>query len=331
MAAYLDSSVSDLLRVPRGGNAGPRKWRNVQTGKPLRIAVVNNMPDGALVATERQFCGLVENATAGQALIDLYFLPGLGRGAEAQMVLDARYQPVTELYRRGADAVIVTGNEPRAAKLNEEPYWPELTALIDWAAEHTTSTLFSCLAAHAAVLHLDGIERRRLAAKRSGVFACKVSPGIALSLSGTLSICHSRLNEVPKRELIRHGYTIISETPGGHVDAFTKSWSSTFLFLQGHPEYAPDSLMREYRRDVGRYLAGQRHDYPGIPENYFDAPSVRALQSFRATAERSPSPSLLNAFPAVAVRHGLQQRLARSAAAVFAMWLGNLADTLAAA
>lgn len=331
MAAYLDSSVSGLLRVSRGSSARPRRWRNPLTGKPLRVALVNNMPDGALVATERQFCGLVESATAGQAAIDLYYLPGLTRGAEAQKILDARYLPVIELHRRGADAIIVTGNEPRAARLDEEPYWPELTALIDWAAEHTASALFSCLAAHAAVLHLDGIERRRLPMKRSGVYACKVSPGHAVSLSGTLSICHSRLNEVPKRDLLQRGYAVISETPGGHVDAFTKSWGSTFLFLQGHPEYAPDSLMREFRRDAGRYLAGQRHDYPGIPENYFDAASVRALQSFRAKAEGNPSPGLLEAFPAMAIRHGLQERLARSASAIFSMWLGNLVEILEAA
>lgn len=328
MAAYLDSSVSGLVRVSRGGRTKPRRWRNPLTGKPLRIALVNNMPDGALVATERQFCGLVEGATAGQASIDLYYLPDLKRGAEAQRILDAHYRPVCELYRRGADAIIVTGNEPRAARLDEEPYWPELTALIDWAAEHTASALLSCLAAHAAVLHLDGIERRRLPMKRSGVFACKVTPGQAVSLSGTLSICHSRLNEVPKRDLMQRGYTVISETPGGHVDAFTKSWGSTFFFLQGHPEYAPDSLMREYRRDVGRYHAGQRHDYPGIPENYFDAASVRALLSFRAAAEGSSSPGLLEAFPAVTLRHGLQERLARSASAIFSMWLGNLVETL---
>ncbi len=52
------------------------------------------MPDGALVATERQFAGLIETATQGQVRVDLYYLPGLARGKDAQKVLAARYPPV---------------------------------------------------------------------------------------------------------------------------------------------------------------------------------------------------------------------------------------------
>lgn len=328
MAAYLDTSIAVARPGSRVGIAGSGRWRNPNTGKPLRIGLVNNMPDGALVATERQFCGLVETATKGQVSIGLYFLPGLARGDEAKKVLDARYQPVSDLYRTGADAVIVTGNEPRAARLDDEPYWPELTDLIDWAREKTAAATFSCLAAHAAVLHLDGIERRRLPEKRSGVYANRVVCETGTSLPGTLSTCHSRLNEVSKRDLLQHGYSIISEAAGDHIDAFAKSLASNFLFLQGHPEYAPDSLMKEYRRDVGRFLNGQRPSYPAIPENYFDAPSVRALEAFRDIAERQHDPRLLEAFPATTLRRDLVARLSRSADAVFDYWLTGLVDTL---
>src|SRR5208337_3814777 len=69
------------------------------------------------------------------------------------------------------DALIVTGAQPRATRLNEEPYWEELIELIEWAKENTASTILSCLAAHAGVLHLDGVERRPLPEKCSGVFA----------------------------------------------------------------------------------------------------------------------------------------------------------------
>jgi len=46
--------------------------------------------------------------------------------------------------------------------------------LIDWAEGGTISTLFSCLAAHAAVLQLDNIVRRPLPKKLSGVFPVAV-------------------------------------------------------------------------------------------------------------------------------------------------------------
>jgi homoserine O-succinyltransferase len=328
MAAYLDTSIAVARPGARARTVGPGRWKNPNTGKPLRIGLVNNMPDGALVATERQFCGLVETATQGQVRVGLYFLPGLSRGEEARKVLDARYRPASDLYRAGADAVIVTGNEPRAARLDDEPYWPELTELIDWARDNTAAAAFSCLAAHAAVLHLDGIERRRLPEKRSGVYVNKVVCETGMSLPGTLSTCHSRLNEVPKRDLQRHGYSVISEAAGDHVDVFARSWASNFLFLQGHPEYAPDSLMKEYRRDVGRFLNGQRPAYPAIPENYFDAPTVRAMEAYRVIAERQPDPHLLEAFPAATLRRDLVARLARSADAVFDYWLSSLVDAL---
>jgi len=51
---------------------------------------------------------------------------------------------------------------------------------------------------------------------------------------------------------------------------FVKERKSLFLFFQGHPEYDADSLPREYRRDVGRFLRSERESYPGMPKGYFD-------------------------------------------------------------
>lgn len=288
-------------------------------GRGLRIGLVNNMPDGALVATERQFAGLVEQATGGRVAVELYYLPGLSRGDEARKILDARYLPVSALYRNGIDALIVTGNEPRAAKLDAEPYWPDMTQLIDWARDNTGTTLWSCLAAHAAILHLDGIERRRLPAKRSGVYQSRTAA--AGSLPQVLTICHSRLNEAPRDALTANGYAILSESGGGHVDSFSKRWTSRFLFLQGHPEYDAESLAREYRRDVNRYLNGQRNDYPEMPENYFDSAAVRRFEEFRLHAEEARLPEMIQAFPPATLRQGLAARLAQSAASVFEYWM----------
>jgi len=84
------------------------------------------------------------------------------------------YRPARELRAATRDGLIVTGAEPRSPDLRQEPYWSELAALFDWSRARTVSTLLSCLAAHAAVLHRDGIQRRRLAAKCSGVFATEI-------------------------------------------------------------------------------------------------------------------------------------------------------------
>src|SRR5436853_164833 len=94
--------------------------------------------------------------------------------------------------------------------LPEEGYWREFTELVDWTKTNTRSTIWSCLAAHAAVLHLDGIERQRLPQKCSGVYDCAKSGDDPLTgdLPSSIRISHSRLDEVREKDLAAHGYRI---------------------------------------------------------------------------------------------------------------------------
>lgn len=295
--------------------------------RPLSVALVNNMPDSALAATERQFTRLILQAAGPFVHIGLYHIPELPRGEQARATLAERYRPVSELCHMQVDALIVTGNEPRADRLDAEPYWPQMARLIDWAADGRCSSLWSCLAAHAAVLHLDGVERRRLPAKLSGVLSPVVGPaGRAAGLPAELSVCHSRLNEAPRDMLMQKGYRLLSEAGGGAVDMFAKTFGGTFLFLQGHPEYETDSLLREYRRDVGRYLNGASASYPDMPRNYFDDATVAALKAFRELAEVRRDPSLIEQLPGMIMRANLGERMARSAAAVFSGWLSSIQE-----
>ncbi|MEO6610194.1 MAG: homoserine O-succinyltransferase [Aestuariivirga sp.] len=313
----------DLAKLTKSVGRLPSESEEKFAG--LRIGLVNNMPDGALLATEQQFSQLVSEATGGRIKLDLFYLPSLTRGEAGSQILRSRYRPVAELYRNGIDALIVTGNEPRAAKLDQEPYWHEMSALIDWARYNTASTFWSCLAAHAVVLHLDKIERQRLPAKRSGAFRCELQDKNT-ALPNSLVICHSRLNEVPKAGLKEAGYQIISENSTGEVDTFMKSTPSRFLFLQGHPEYSSLSLAKEYRRDVERYLNGTREDYPPMPENYFDEPATKLYARFQKDTEKHRSPDLMEAFPTPTLRNGLSSAMASSAAAIFAFWMKQIAE-----
>ena len=113
-------------------------------------------------------------AAAGDSriLLHCFSLPSVKRSQPAKSRVDTQYTDIADLGRLKIDGLIVTGAEPNAATLPEEPFWQDLTEIIDWAEANTRSTIWSCLAAHAAVLHLDGIERHRLNAKCSGVFDC---------------------------------------------------------------------------------------------------------------------------------------------------------------
>lgn len=295
----------------------------------IEVGLVNNMPDAALRATERQFIDLLATA-AGDRMVRLHFfaLAEIRRGEAKGADLRVAYADVSELHKSRLDGLIVTGCEPRAERLTDEPYWNSLADVVDWAEHNTVSTIWSCLAAHAAVLHLDGIDRRRLAEKRSGIFDCDAvaDDPILADVPAPLAVSHSRWNDLPERELAAHGYRVLTRSPVAGVDVFTKRWQSLFVFFQGHPEYAADTLMREYRRDVGRYLRGESARYPATPVGYFDRGMETELAAFAEGAAADRDLCLLDGFPADAVlRSSLIRRPSPSGVPLIANWLSYLA------
>jgi len=283
--------VSPLPSLEERAAAATRRRQGRAGAKPrVTVALVNNMPDAALLATERHFSARLEEA-AGEACdvrMSLYAFPGMPRCDLARVTIRERYLWVDALEKVGADAVIVTGCEPRAPRLSDEPYWRDLTALIDWARTNTRSALFSCLAAHAAVLHLDGIERRRNVSKLSGVFACERlgSNPLIRGMEEPLMMPHSRCYGLSPEELTRKGYQVLTGSEQVGADIFLRETPSLFVFLQGHPEYDADTLMREYRRDVARFLRGEQVAAPGCPQGYFDPQTEEALEAFTLAARR---------------------------------------------
>src|SRR5947208_16542767 len=170
------------------------------------VGLVNNMPDAALASTEAQFSALLAAAAAaGRHSVQLRFssLPEVPRGPDARARIARGYWPIETLLGAEPDALIVTGTEPIAARLADEPYWRRLVELITWAEEHAVASIWSCLAAHAVVESIDGIQRRRLAEKRCGVFAHDILAGHALldGVSAPLPMPHSRWNELPVEAL----------------------------------------------------------------------------------------------------------------------------------
>src|SRR5215831_16751970 len=110
----------------------------------VTIGLINNMGDAAIRATERQFGALLQ-AEGLEVRIKYFQMPSVPRSEGARAAFLGRYQTIDELCRDGVDGLIVTGAEPRATRLQDEPYWPELTSLIDWAEDNTISTIWSCL------------------------------------------------------------------------------------------------------------------------------------------------------------------------------------------
>ena len=120
------------------------------------------------------------------------------------------------------------------------------------------------------------------------------------------------------------GYRLLSRAEETGPDLFIRQKGSLFVYFQGHPEYEPDTLAREYRRDVGRFLAGERGDYPEMPRGYFNHEATAALAMLRQRALEDRSLDLLATYPAVALgdSSGPSSRLAVT---IYRGWLSHLA------
>jgi homoserine O-succinyltransferase/O-acetyltransferase len=291
----------------------------------VRIAFVNNMPDAALEDTEMQFLELIEAAAPYIPVrLSLHSLPGIPRGRWGQQHLDEYYFGMNDLFDHRYDGLIVTGTEPKQVDLCNEPYWSALSTVLDWAENNTVSTILSCLAAHASVLHSDGIGRYPLSEKQCGVFTFKRTASCSLMGGSTKSIRvpHSRWNEVRPEELAACDYTILTQSTEAGVDAFIKKKKrSLFVHFQGHPEYDRHTLLKEYRRDIKRFVRGERDTYPSIPAGYFDMATATLAAKFREVVLFDRREELLDKFPETIIAPMLQKTWQSSALSTYHNWL----------
>lgn len=292
----------------------------------LVIGLVNNMPDAALQVTEQQFGQLLAADVYHDVRLRLFSFPELIRGDAGRTYVEDRYESIEQLWASDIDGLIVTGAEPRTSTLSDEAYWPSLTRLVEWAEETGTPTIWSCLAAHAAVLHLDGITRRRLGEKISGVFRCSKQCDHPLmdGLPVSWRIPHSRQNTLDPEQLSARGYEILALSDEAGADTFFLQRRAPFVFFQGHPEYDAGALFREYRRDVGRFLSGSVERYPEMPRGYFDDVATRAFTAFRTRAQRERNRALLDEFPSSDGRERPAHLWREVAVRAYANWLANI-------
>lgn len=322
---------------------GPERWSGlnwprVQQGALkkrrkafLHVGLVNNMADAAMEATEQQFLTLLAAAAGDMPVqLTLYALPGVERKPEGQRRVDNFYFDTEQLYDQSPeqypDGLIVTGREPRTADLRQEAYWPGFERFLAWTQEHERSAIWSCLAAHAAVLALDGIERVRSQHKHFGIFSCEqLAPHALLTgAPASLRFPHSRWNGLSADQLDAKGYQVLTCNRTSGVDTFVKQDAALFVFFQGHPEYESETLMREYRRDVGRYLRGEMENYPLLPQDYFDTGTERSLREIEAKALLSRQENLLGEVSAVLSGARIDNTWRSAATLIYRNWLKHL-------
>jgi homoserine O-succinyltransferase len=297
--------------------------------RELHIGLLNMMPDAALAATERQFFRLVgESNQIAQFYMHPFTLKELPRSAEAQAYVGQYYESFDQIREQGLDALIITGANVTQPDLALEPFWKPLNKVIDWAYDNVTSTLCSCLATHAVLQFRYGKKRRSLGFKRWGVYLHSVvdrKHPLVSDVNTRFDVPHSRFNQIDREQFEAAGLHILVESDVAGVHLAASEDRFRIVFFQGHPEYDTVSLFKEYKREVNRFIRGERADYPPFPENYFSLITEAMLDEHRdlilASLTRGQTPPEL---PESIIVPALDNTWHDTAEAVINNWIGKV-------
>ncbi len=281
------------------------------------------------------------------------------------------------------DALVISGSEPLSTGLATEPSVAIIDRLLHECAA-TTSILFSCQSAHAALHLLHGLERHRLPRRCHGTFTHTVAsesghPGIPIGVDPPLRtalpsnsllddlqllgrpeaetkslqlfgradaetdhprpsglaetgavdfqlrsradvevdaillaapahpllidlttpvlVPHSRWNVMSSADLRAAGVPILLDSAEAEWHLATSPDGLRHVFLQGHPEYFADTMAREYRRDLRRWIADPARPFPDIPLHYFPELTHARLLHHAELVRAQRDPVLLEDFP----------------------------------
>lgn len=247
--------------------------------RPLHIAIINLMP--LKIITETDLLRLISNSPL-QIELDLVVPASYKSRNTPREYLETFYKTFDEVRHRNYDGMIITGAPLDFVAYEEVEYWEEMTEIFDWAKGHVTSTLYICWAAIAALYHRYGINKHILDKKLFGVFEHHILDSVKNPLlrgfDDTFYVPHSRHCEVRREDIERvEGLKILTYSQEAGVHIVMDSNGRDF-YVQGHAEYAPNTLDNEYRRDIGKGLEIE------IPKNYYrdDNPENEPLVRWRS-------------------------------------------------
>lgn len=148
-------------------------------------------------------------------------------------------------------------------------YWEELTQLLEWSKSHVFSSFFICWAAQATLHYFYNVSKHLLDHKLTGVYlhhtnVNKMNRKILRGFDYQFYAPHSRYTTVSKEDIEKiEELDILAESDEAGVYIVGTKDGSRF-FITGHPEYDPDTLDKEYRRDLANPDIESE-----MPKNYY--------------------------------------------------------------
>lgn len=248
--------------------------------RPLRIVILNLMP--LKITTETDLIRLLSNTPLQ---IDIRFMKLKSHTPKNTPIehMMMFYRDFDEIAKENYDGMIVTGAPVEQMRFEDVEYWDEIVKIFDWARTHVQSTLYICWAAQAGLYHFYNIPKYQLDRKMFGIFPTRpLRPRLPIfrGFDDDFRMPQSRHTEVHRSDIEKvKELSIIAESPESGV-SMVMARNGRDFFITGHLEYAPDTLDKEYKRDIGK-----RSDV-GLPLHYYleDDPKKGFLVTWRAHA-----------------------------------------------
>lgn len=244
--------------------------------RPLEIVILNLMP--LKITTETDLLRLLSNTPLQ---LDITFMKLVSHTPKNTPIEHMRmfYIPFERLRDKRFDGMIITGAPVEQMEYEDVSYWNEISEIFTWAKTHVTSTLYICWAAQAGLYHHYGVPKHNLDRKMFGIFKHHITTETFLPIfrgfDDMFRMPHSRHTEVRREDIVKHKeLSIIAESYESGVGIVMAREGREF-FITGHMEYNPDTLDKEYKRDMGK------RDDVDMPQNYYrndnpdDGPQVR--------------------------------------------------------
>lgn len=249
--------------------------------RPLNVLILNLMP--TKIVTETQILRKLSN-TPLQIQVSLLQTSSYHSQHTDSDHLDSFYTTFDQVKDHRYDGLIITGAPVENLEFDQVDYWDELCAIMEWSKTHVHSTLHICWGAQAGLYYHYGVEKRTLSKKLFGVYDHKVlkpSSPLFRGFDDIFAAPNSRYTEVWEEDIRKVPELELIATGQESGVFLVKSTDSRRFFVMGHPEYDPDTLAREYFRDIDRGLD------IAVPEHYFpgDDPAQEPIVRWRAAGQ----------------------------------------------
>ena len=246
--------------------------------RPLRIVILNLMP--LKITTETDLIRLLSNTPLQMDITFMKLRSHTPKNTPIEHMM-MFYKAFDELRPQKFDGMIITGAPVENYAFEDVTYWEEISEIFAWSRSHVTSTLYICWAAQAGLYYHYGVQKYGLDKKLFGVFSQHIlvdALPIFRGFDDVFYMPHSRHTELRREDILANpALTLLAEGKESGVSMVMAREGREF-FITGHLEYAPDTLDKEYHRDLGK------RDDVGIPIHYYpgDDPTKRPIVRWRA-------------------------------------------------